>query len=346
MCVVGVGCDCPWLLFGGGGLCWVGGVLFSAGIVFVEAVGVVGRRDWSARGAPRLVRRTAQTWQNGFDKDALPRLDQHWLVDSCEIIAPYFAASEIIWADREFTELSVEAANSSSDAFCVTPPGRGGILLLARDLPMDAPHDDDAGRIAPLCGAWWALGKHDSLFAFFMLLDDPEESPICGHIGGSLLFPIYMDRIRTDYVDPEVGLFWAVDDDRPRAENVLMRWLMCSWQLLQEPRVTVSRRVEAQYGREVDEEGRVAGAKRPVPADQIVTVKSIRPMEHRVTPPGAKDSEGREYTRRWVVRGHWRNQAVGKDRADRRQTWIPAYIKGPEGAPLAKQAEVVWRWRA
>jgi hypothetical protein len=35
---------------------------------------------------------------------------------------------------------------------------------------------------------------------------------------------------------------------------------------------------------------------------------------------------------RHVVRGHWRNQAVGPAHADRRMTWIAPYWKGPEGA--------------
>lgn len=33
-----------------------------------------------------------------------------------------------------------------------------------------------------------------------------------------------------------------------------------------------------------------------------------------------------------VVRGHWRNQAVGPHRAEHRMTWIAPYWKGPEGA--------------
>lgn len=35
---------------------------------------------------------------------------------------------------------------------------------------------------------------------------------------------------------------------------------------------------------------------------------------------------------RFIVRGHWRNQAVGPGRAERRKTWIAPHWKGPEGA--------------
>lgn len=53
---------------------------------------------------------------------------------------------------------------------------------------------------------------------------------------------------------------------------------------------------------------------------------------------------GRQYRHRWVVSGHWRNQAYGPDRSLRRPTWIPAYVKGPDGAPLLDMERVnVWR---
>jgi len=44
---------------------------------------------------------------------------------------------------------------------------------------------------------------------------------------------------------------------------------------------------------------------------------------------------------RWVVRGHWRNQACGKGRQERRPTWIEPYWKGPEGAPTILREAVV-----
>ena len=40
---------------------------------------------------------------------------------------------------------------------------------------------------------------------------------------------------------------------------------------------------------------------------------------------------------RFVVRGHWRNQAVGEKRAFRRRIWIEPHMKGPENAVEAFQ---------
>lgn len=42
----------------------------------------------------------------------------------------------------------------------------------------------------------------------------------------------------------------------------------------------------------------------------------------------------REYHHQWVVRGHWRQQACGPERSQRKPIWITPHIKGPEGAPM------------
>jgi hypothetical protein len=47
-----------------------------------------------------------------------------------------------------------------------------------------------------------------------------------------------------------------------------------------------------------------------------------------------------EWTRRWVVKGHWRWQAHGPGRAERKRIWIHPFIKGPEDAPLIASSKV------
>lgn len=44
---------------------------------------------------------------------------------------------------------------------------------------------------------------------------------------------------------------------------------------------------------------------------------------------------------RFIVRGHWRNQAHGPNRAERRLIWIKPYYKGPEMADLVNRPYVV-----
>jgi hypothetical protein len=37
---------------------------------------------------------------------------------------------------------------------------------------------------------------------------------------------------------------------------------------------------------------------------------------------------------RWIVRGHWRQQPYGQNRAKRQPVWITPYVKGPDDKPL------------
>lgn len=51
--------------------------------------------------------------------------------------------------------------------------------------------------------------------------------------------------------------------------------------------------------------------------------------------------EGHELTKRFRVRGHWRNQAHGVGRSERRLTWIQPHWKGPTYAELLERNYVV-----
>jgi hypothetical protein len=53
-----------------------------------------------------------------------------------------------------------------------------------------------------------------------------------------------------------------------------------------------------------------------------------------------------EWTKRWIVKGHWRQQAVGEGRQFRRPVYIAPHIKGPEGLPLdttEKTTVKIWK---
>ncbi len=48
-------------------------------------------------------------------------------------------------------------------------------------------------------------------------------------------------------------------------------------------------------------------------------------------------------TMRERVRGHWKHVAYGPGRAYRRPTWISAHTRGPEGAPMRRKSDRVYR---
>lgn len=47
-----------------------------------------------------------------------------------------------------------------------------------------------------------------------------------------------------------------------------------------------------------------------------------------------------EWQHRWIVRGHWRWQACGEGRSERRRIWINPFVKGPDGAPFVQSEKV------
>jgi len=54
----------------------------------------------------------------------------------------------------------------------------------------------------------------------------------------------------------------------------------------------------------------------------------------------AERASAREYSCRWIVRGHPRLQACGPGRKDRKTIWIEAHPAGPEGKPFRTREKV------
>lgn len=121
---------------------------------------------------------------------------------------------------------------------------------------------------------------------------------------------------------------------RPQVK-ALLAFLSASWILMMTPTVASRKQLDPKTG----------GAPRPdAPASvPLVTTIDLRPLRHEdaaETEPGS----GRAYKHRFIVRGHWRNQAHGPGYTQRRMAWIPSHIKGPEDAPLlATEKVMVWR---
>lgn len=73
-----------------------------------------------------------------------------------------------------------------------------------------------------------------------------------------------------------------------------------------------------------------------------VTCTSLR--RHRYLSEAEREAEAREYSHRWIVRGHMRNQPIGprnaKDGQKYLRVWIAPYVKGPEDKPLVLKDRV------
>jgi hypothetical protein len=98
-------------------------------------------------------------------------------------------------------------------------------------------------------------------------------------------------------------------------------------------RITVSgRRVASRPVR------REAMRKMKLPVAKDVIVVELR----RISQKPDEENEGRGYSHRFMVRGHWRNQWYAS-LGIHRQKWISPYVKGPDDGELVLK-DRVWVW--
>lgn len=126
----------------------------------------------------------------------------------------------------------------------------------------------------------------------------------------------------------------------PAVPQTVVGALAASWLLMSQPNLvdTRSERPERSVRRSYARQGR--------PDPEVTLVDLRRQFVPSAQENAGDDGEGkqRRYRHRFVVSGHWRDQPYGPKRSLRRQQWIPAYVKGPDGAPMLATEKVnVWR---
>lgn len=124
---------------------------------------------------------------------------------------------------------------------------------------------------------------------------------------------------------PAFELPWPCPADRTPQEiaqcDALMRFLLAA-SMFVEQRICVASQAPLRRA-----ERKLAARAQVSP---LVTTIQLRARETTTT-TGAHSQV--EYSHRWIVRGHWRNQFYAKA-ARHMPLWIEPYIKGPEGQPL------------
>lgn len=133
--------------------------------------------------------------------------------------------------------------------------------------------------------------------------------------------------------------------------NMIEFWRMPSYELDQlreiarKVALTVLRLSREEIVGERREESVVSGSKKKRKIDRI-TYALLR--RRKYSSDEERESEARQYSHRWIVRGHMRNQPVGGKPSDGAQKyeriWIAPYIKGPEDKPLVLKDRIqVWK---
>lgn len=107
--------------------------------------------------------------------------------------------------------------------------------------------------------------------------------------------------------------------------------ICCTLWLLLKQRVAIKRRALPARGAA---RRWLRSEQRPVPEITIIELRRPLNTEQRSDEPGFV-----EWSRRWIVDGHWRNQ-YHPSTGERVPTWIAPYVKGPDDKPLVVQRKV------
>jgi hypothetical protein len=116
-----------------------------------------------------------------------------------------------------------------------------------------------------------------------------------------------------------------------RAQSAAMRRrIACLWALAKTPRlIEHSELTEPRASRRRAER---AGVTFPF------VLYDVRPTEYTGTAPGGERPT--DWSHRWIVGGHWRQQPHGPGGTLRRPTWIAPHLKGPDDKPLVLKDRV------
>jgi hypothetical protein len=236
--------------------------------------------------------------------------------------ARHLRAADLYWVTPDMAALAVAAgtqldtirwAAADRPSACGLVVYQGGVGM-SDNVPVDAMTwgpGPDGLTVTMFCGRWRAGNPAVEVEHFPPLIVTVQHD-----IGGG-------------------GGVTPIDAVTPRART-LLRTLAATWALMQQP--TIADRTPGPVDRHLARAYQRDG--RPPPEVAIVDLR------HIYRPDRADDDagDGRTWRHRWVVRGHWRNQAHGPGRAQRRRIYVPSYVKGPDGAPLLDRERVnVWR---
>ncbi|MFF0409121.1 hypothetical protein ACFYUY_01630 [Kitasatospora sp. NPDC004745] len=246
-------------------------------------------------------------------------------------------AAELYWASADMTALAVASGSQLASARWASAdrPSPSGLIVFdggVGNFPMD-------GVEVPIEAVTWGavdgeLGisiwltratldaevKRRGRFTRLVIEQIPPLVPVLGRS-----IPVGADPVP----------FAALDPDLP---TLVMQTLAAAWLLMEQPTLT-ERQAET-----ADKATARAYGRRQEAVPQVTLIDLRRTYIPGQREETGTDIAGRRYRHRWVVQGHWRDQPYGPERALRRKQWIPAHLKGPDGAPmLATERVNVWR---
>ena len=247
-------------------------------------------------------------------------------------LARQLPVAELYWVMSDMAALAVSSGQELPDVRWTTDDRPSGIGLLVFEDGIGSVQFQ--GAVVPADALSWGPAPGGMRLWHWVRRSRIEEA--LGHSGAQLaawmpplipahgtILPVSAEPTPTGELDESV--------------RTLMTTLAAAWHMMEQPRLVDRSQVEPDR----KERRSLARAGDSSPGVTLVDLRrQYVPQVQDDEPEGGK----RQYRHRFVVSGHWRDQAHGPDRSLRRRTWITSYLKGPDGAPLLDTTRVnVWK---
>lgn len=229
--------------------------------------------------------------------------------------------ADLYWVSADFTLLAIQAGKDLPDVNLAREqmPSSNGLVVYATPIL----HKKVSGRDVYITAIGWTLVPGGVWASLYCRPEEtmPEHNPSSLKSVWGYLFP----------VSPGAGLPFG---EHPSFEgDTIWRTLFATWFLMQQPGVgEVTEQKPAPKVRRAE-----ARAGRGSPTVRVVDLR----RHHRPATEERETSGGWKVSVRFMVRGHWKNQAYGPQRSLRKKLYISPFIKGPDGAPFKADPEVV-----
>ncbi|MGW2384331.1 hypothetical protein [Streptomyces sp. NPDC001658] len=258
------------------------------------------------------------------------------LAPGLDALAAHLRVAEMFWVRQDMAALAVHAGEQLTDArwAAADRPAPCGLLYWQDGIG----HIQAQGVQIPVEACVWGPYQGEMLLWLLMSRDRlvAETANRVFTVETQQMPPLFPVVGATLPVTVEAAPLAEADAQLPRP---VVAALASAWLLMQQPVLLDRTRERA------DRPTARAYARDSLPVPEVTVVDLRRQYTpHDQDPNG--DGGGRHYRYRWVVSGHWRTYTSERYSEQTRaaKQWIPAHVKGPEGAPLLSTEKVnVWR---
>lgn len=292
------------------------------------------RNDWSLHSVPALAAQVVKMHEGvgehmdfkkteGMNVD--PLIEYHERTTLC---ARSGAAGELIWVGKKFADMVSDVSGSlPSYTPCQVVPAPSGFLFWEKSPFGAAPGVHRSNDVELVDALAWSIHEGELNMQFYTR--DPE-------FGGDLMM---LDNSHWDAYVETVGYRDSIRAHRPdwvgnrgtEASMDAFDAVVATWLLMQQREVSTRQKVTPFIPRR---------AKKYLPKSGV-NVSNVRLAEGRADTGNRR--AGAAANHRWWVRGHWRQQACGPNRSQRRPVFIAPHTSGAKNGPLDDRPKVQ-RW--